>query len=136
VTLLALLAGCGSSGEEKTSDYRSSSAYQREAAELRHGRARERRIEQEFVEQEVSADEGGRKVQADPAPTKQSAPNPLAEKVRKESREFCSIFPQAKMAREYRVVDDPGAVASAYADGYRPELQGVAKAGCIEGVTR
>jgi hypothetical protein len=99
----ALIVGCGS-GEVDTVNYRD-----KEVREL---------------------EENGQEEKAPNthAPQPETAPsNSLAASVRKESNEFCSIFPQAKMAREYGVRNELDAVAHAYASEYRPELQLVAE---------
>jgi hypothetical protein len=128
----ALIVGCGS-GEVDTVNYRDTPAYQRKTEELRQQRAEERQINKEVRELEENGQE--EKAPNTHAPQPEAAPsNSLAASVRKESSEFCSIFPQAKMAREYGVRNELDAVAHAYASEYRSELQPVAEGGCIEGL--
>jgi len=128
-----LIAGCGG-GAGETVDYRDTPAYQRKTEELRQQRAEERQITDEVRELEQK-DRAEAPKPSPPEPRAESSSNGLAAKVSKESREFCSIFPQAKMAREYGVPNDLDAVARAYASEYRRGLQEVAEVGCVEGLS-
>jgi hypothetical protein len=134
VVLASAVAGCGSSDEPATNT--TSARQEREEAQLRKDRAEQARVDRIVARELQAAREA--KARSEPTPEPESEPaaeRPPINEVQRESREFCAIFDQAKMAREYGVPNDLAAVADAYASEYRSGLRVNAEEGCIEGLT-